>query len=78
MTYRLEPCATHYTSFRCCRRLGLIDRPIDVFVTYDGKRAADITVSRYAVRHLVAGEVSGMEGFFILCRPTHEADRSMP
>jgi len=39
---------------------GLISRissPIDVFVTYDGKRAADITVSRYAVRHLVSGEV---------------------
>jgi hypothetical protein len=32
-------------------------RPIDVFVTYDGKRAADIAVSRYAVRHLVAAEV---------------------
>ena len=31
--------------------------PMDVFVTYDGKRAADIAVSRYAVRHLVAGEV---------------------
>jgi len=41
-------------------RRGLISRissPIDVFVTYDGKRAADITVSRYAVRHLVSGEV---------------------
>ncbi|KAF9484666.1 P-loop containing nucleoside triphosphate hydrolase protein [Pholiota conissans] len=31
--------------------------PIDVFVTYDGKRASDITVSRYAVRHLVSLEV---------------------
>ena len=31
--------------------------PIDVFVTYDGKRAPDIAVSRYAVRHLVASEV---------------------
>ncbi|KAJ7827471.1 hypothetical protein B0H14DRAFT_2814415 [Mycena olivaceomarginata] len=34
-----------------------LDPPIDVFVTYDGKRAADIAVSRYAVRHLVAGEI---------------------
>ncbi|KAF8891293.1 P-loop containing nucleoside triphosphate hydrolase protein, partial [Infundibulicybe gibba] len=34
-----------------------LDPPIDVFVTYDGKRASDIAVSRYAVRHLVAGEV---------------------
>ena len=34
-----------------------LDPPIDVFVTYDGKRAADIAVSRYAVRHLVAAEV---------------------
>ncbi|KAJ7744945.1 P-loop containing nucleoside triphosphate hydrolase protein [Mycena maculata] len=34
-----------------------LDPPIDVFVTYDGKRAADISVSRYAVRHIVAGEI---------------------
>ncbi|KZV85521.1 P-loop containing nucleoside triphosphate hydrolase protein [Exidia glandulosa HHB12029] len=34
-----------------------LDPPIDVFVTYDGKRASDINVSRYAVRHLVASEI---------------------
>ncbi|KAF8559685.1 P-loop containing nucleoside triphosphate hydrolase protein [Imleria badia] len=34
-----------------------LDPPIDVFVTYDGKRAADIAVSRYAVRHLIATEI---------------------
>ncbi|KJA27021.1 hypothetical protein HYPSUDRAFT_981028 [Hypholoma sublateritium FD-334 SS-4] len=34
-----------------------LDPPIDVFVTYDGKRATDITVSRYAVRHLVSEEL---------------------
>ncbi|CCM00527.1 uncharacterized protein FIBRA_02561 [Fibroporia radiculosa] len=34
-----------------------LDPPIDVFVTYDGKRAADIAVSKYAVRHLVATEI---------------------
>ncbi|KAI0672750.1 P-loop containing nucleoside triphosphate hydrolase protein [Trametes maxima] len=34
-----------------------LDPPVDVFVTYDGKRAADIAVSRYAVRHLVAAEI---------------------
>ncbi|KAI0723775.1 P-loop containing nucleoside triphosphate hydrolase protein [Cerioporus squamosus] len=34
-----------------------LDPPIDVFVTYDGKRSADIAVSRYAVRHLVAAEI---------------------
>ncbi|KAF7311473.1 AAA domain-containing protein [Mycena kentingensis (nom. inval.)] len=34
-----------------------LDPPIDVFVTYDGKRAPDIPVSRYAVRHLVAAEI---------------------
>lgn len=34
-----------------------LDPPVDVFVTYDGRRAADIAVSRYAVRHLVAAEV---------------------
>jgi len=41
--------------------MDIISRPIDVFITYDGKRAADITVSRYAVRHLVAGEVLSLQ-----------------
>jgi hypothetical protein len=35
----------------------LANSPIDVFVTYDGKRATDIVASRYATRHLVATEV---------------------
>lgn len=35
-------------------------RPIDVFITYDGKRPTDITVSRYAVRQLVSAEVRMM------------------
>ncbi|KAI0302221.1 P-loop containing nucleoside triphosphate hydrolase protein [Russula brevipes] len=34
-----------------------LDPPIDSFVTYDGKRAADIAPPRYAVRHLVAAEI---------------------
>jgi hypothetical protein len=34
------------------------NRPVDSFVTHDGKRAADIPPPRYAVRHLVATEVS--------------------
>jgi len=38
--------------------LMLVHRPVDSFVTYDGKRAADIPPPRYAVRHLVATEVS--------------------
>lgn len=37
------------------RRVG---RPVDVFITYDGKRASDIALSKYAVRHLVATEAS--------------------
>jgi len=37
-----------------------LDPAIDVFVTYDGKRAADIAVSRYAVRHLVAAEIEAV------------------
>jgi hypothetical protein len=41
-------------------------RPVDVFVTYDGKRASDISVSRYAVRHLVAQEVSPLI-WILLC-----------
>ncbi|TFL01376.1 hypothetical protein BDV98DRAFT_548919 [Pterulicium gracile] len=34
-----------------------LEPPIDVFVTYDGKRAADIPISRYAVRQLVSQEI---------------------
>lgn len=37
--------------------LTIDDSPLDVFVTYESKRATDITISRYATRHLVAGEV---------------------
>ncbi|TFK76193.1 P-loop containing nucleoside triphosphate hydrolase protein [Pluteus cervinus] len=37
-----------------------LDPPVDVFITYDGKRANDIPASRYAVRHLVAGEVDNL------------------
>ncbi len=57
----MEPCPT--VSIRGLTLVlfkVLADRPsspIDVFVTYDGKRASDITVSRYAVRHLVSEEV---------------------
>ncbi|KAI0306397.1 P-loop containing nucleoside triphosphate hydrolase protein [Multifurca ochricompacta] len=35
-----------------------LDPPVDVFVTYDGKRAADIAPPRYAVRHLVSTEIN--------------------
>jgi chromosome transmission fidelity protein 18 len=35
----------------------LTSRPIDVFITYDGKRADDIAASRFAVRQLVAQAV---------------------
>ncbi|KAF9469336.1 P-loop containing nucleoside triphosphate hydrolase protein [Collybia nuda] len=37
-----------------------LDPPVDVFITYDGKRAPDIPTSRYAVRHLVAGEIDAL------------------
>ena len=61
LSYRLDP---YVLSFSALSSIIVTNtsRPIDVFVTYDGKRAADIAVSRYAVRHLVAGEV--MNFFF--------------
>jgi len=34
-----------------------LDPPIDIFVTYEGKRSAGIPVSKYAVRHMVAAEI---------------------
>ncbi|KAH9846087.1 P-loop containing nucleoside triphosphate hydrolase protein [Lenzites betulinus] len=49
-----------------------LDPPIDVFVTYDGKRAADIAVSRYAVRHLVAAEIDAQ----VIARHADSLDRS--
>ncbi|KAH8117204.1 P-loop containing nucleoside triphosphate hydrolase protein [Phellopilus nigrolimitatus] len=33
-----------------------LDPPIDAFITYDGKRSADVAIQRYATRHLIAGE----------------------
>ena len=57
LVYRLDPYAASFQTamldLTCC-----FLSPIDVFVTYDGKRASDIAISRYAVRHLVAAEVS--------------------
>ena len=54
LIYRLDP----YVSFLALRWC-LINffRPVDVFVTYDGKRSSDIAISRYAIRQLVANEV---------------------
>ncbi|KAF8912069.1 hypothetical protein CPB84DRAFT_1761185 [Gymnopilus junonius] len=37
-----------------------LDPPIDVFITYDGKRASDIAVSRYAVRKIVSAEIDAV------------------
>ena len=51
-------------------------RAIDVFVTYDGRRAADIAVSRYAVRQLVANEVS--RRIPLISNPLNISTRSMP
>ena len=47
-----------YPAWADIRVLMPVYRPVDTFVTYDGKRAADIAPPRYAVRHLVATEVS--------------------
>lgn len=47
-----------------------------MFVTYDGKRAADIAVSRYAVRHLVAAEVSREHGAFDILLHGRNIDNS--
>jgi chromosome transmission fidelity protein 18 len=57
LVYRLDPCVLASARANACV-LTPADRPIDSFVTYDGKRAADIAPPRYAVRHLVATEVS--------------------
>ena len=54
LVYRLDP----YVPFLSLRKyLDFCCSPIDVFVTYDGKRSSDIAISRYAVRQLVANEV---------------------
>jgi chromosome transmission fidelity protein 18 len=55
LIYRLDP----YVPFFTLRTyLNSRSSPVDVFVTYDGKRSSDIAISRYAIRQLVANEVS--------------------
>ncbi|KAI0950042.1 hypothetical protein AcV7_008629 [Taiwanofungus camphoratus] len=51
-----------------------LDPPIDVFVTYDGKRASDIAASRYAVRHLVAAEIDAQ----FVSRQTEGLEKTKP
>jgi chromosome transmission fidelity protein 18 len=54
LVYRLDP----YVPFLSLRKyLNSHHSPVDVFVTYDGKRSSDIAISRYATRQLVANEV---------------------
>jgi chromosome transmission fidelity protein 18 len=53
------------------------NRPIDVFITYDGKRPTDIAVSRYAVRHLVSAEVRCHAALYFRCNPLSYFERSM-
>lgn len=54
LVYRLDP----YVPFVDPRKyLNPRCSPVDVFVTYDGKRSSDIAISRYAIRQLVANEV---------------------
>jgi chromosome transmission fidelity protein 18 len=54
LVYRLDP----YVPFLGPRnQLNSRCSPVDVFVTYDGKRSSDIAISRYAIRQLVANEV---------------------
>ena len=54
LVYRLDP----YVPFLSLRnQLNYRCSPVDVFVTYDGKRSSDIAISRYAIRQLVANEV---------------------
>lgn len=56
LVYRLEP----WVFLKLLARVVPDSQcsPADVFMTYDGKRSADIAISRYAVRHLVASEAS--------------------
>jgi hypothetical protein len=43
-------------------------------VTYDEKKAADIAVSRYATRHLIAAEVSTTGKCLVICSKTFQID----
>ena len=71
LTYRLDPyvllCSFSFVISTTCSA-------VDVFITYDGKRAPDISLSRYAVRHLVAQEVRRRVG--ILKASVYGLDRS--
>jgi len=54
LVYRLDP---YVPSLSLGKYLNSRFSPVDVFVTYDGKRSNDIAISRYAIRQLVANEV---------------------
>ena len=54
LVYRLDP---YVPSLSLRQYVNSHCSPVDVFVTYDGKRSSDIAISRYAVRQLVANEV---------------------
>ena len=58
LVYRFDPWVLCSSRTDILALMLLVHRPVDSFVTYDGKRAADIPPPRYAVRHLVATEVS--------------------
>lgn len=64
LVYRLDPYVLLLRIIsRLWTRLIFFPRPIDAFITYEGKRAADVAVQRYATRHLLAGEVRTLEIF---------------
>ena len=54
LVYRLE---TYVLLLSLRKLLNSRYSPVDVFVTYDGKRSSGIAISRCAVRQLVANEV---------------------
>ncbi|THH10289.1 hypothetical protein EW145_g1444 [Phellinidium pouzarii] len=51
-----------------------LDPPVDVFVTYDGKRSGDISVQRYATRQLIAGEID----IQLIARQAEATEREKP
>lgn len=57
LIYKLDPSVFWHFSPTSVADLLPAHSPIDVFVHFDGKRAADIAPSRYAVRHLITREV---------------------
>lgn len=64
IVFRLDPYVVFTGLETTLSFLGYLLSPIDAFVTYEGKRASDIPMSKFSVRQMVATAVRCVTGTF--------------